>query len=93
MKKWEKPELKTLGVENTLDGILPAHVEAGEGLVWICAVCKAHPVNDISDQNHYIQGEGYTSDTKCHCGNNIWIKAPANGQYECNMPGHVTPIS
>ena len=53
MKKWEKPELKVLGVENTFEGILPAHGEAGEGLVWICAVCKAHPVNDISDNNHY----------------------------------------
>lgn len=92
MKKWEKPELKVLGVENTLEGILPKHVEAGTGLVWICNKCKAHPVNDISDNGFGQVGNVCTSDTRCHCGSNEWVKAPA-GSYDCADKGDVVPMS
>ena len=71
MKKWEKPELKVLGVESTKTVKTPIYPETGN--VFICEGCNAHQRNDISEINSEYLGNGrYRSDTSCHCGSNIW---------------------
>ena len=45
MKKWEKPELKVLGVESTKTVKTPIYPESGN--VFICEGCNAHQRNDI----------------------------------------------
>ena len=50
MKKWEKPELKVLGVENTFEGTSTFGTQAGEGYKWVCNNCKGDMRGDIDDR-------------------------------------------
>ena len=79
MKKWEKPELKVLGVENTEDGISITNIYAGDGYKWVCNNCEREEKDTISD----IEVEDrtadliYTQDQRCtFCSESWWKKVP-----------------
>ena len=48
MKKWEKTELKVLGVEDTRDGVSMKGIHAPAGFHWVCSLCGGDPRNDIN---------------------------------------------
>ena len=77
MKKWEKPELKVLGVENTLEGISSTNIYAGDGYKWVCNACGGDERNTISDIG--VEDKTldiiYTQDQSCAiCRNQTWRK-------------------
>ena len=78
MKKWEEPELKVLGVENTREWISTKNISAGDGNRWVCSYCEKDPKHNISDNGYgTTDGINYTSDTKCSfCGGNTWKVVP-----------------
>lgn len=77
MKKWEKPELKVLGVEDTREGVSMTGIYAPEGYEWICASCYGDPRGDIDDKGTTNDGIIYTTPNQT-CGDckvsNRWIK-------------------
>ena len=75
MKKWEKPELKVLGVENTRTAILYG-TYAGDENKWVCSVCKRDGRKDVNEIGAYYQGDVYhTPKQECSfCKNTSWIK-------------------
>ena len=79
MKKWEKPELKVLGVEDTKDGISIANIYAGDGYKWVCNNCERDERNTISDIG--VEDKTldiiYTQDQYCKfCSQHYWKKVP-----------------
>ena len=79
MKKWEKPELKVLGVEDTKDGISIANIYAGDGYKWVCYACGGDERNTISDIGVEDKTADliYTKDQYCtFCLQHWWKKVP-----------------
>ena len=81
MKKWEKPELKVLGVENTLEGISTTNIYAGDGYKWVCYACGGDARNTISDIG--VEDKTldiiYTKDQYCtFCSWHWWKKVPGD---------------
>lgn len=80
MKKWEKPELKVLGVEDTRDGVSMKGIHAPAGFHWVCSLCGGDPRNDINEIGHYVIGQTYhTPNQNCgeaNCDNKAWIQVP-----------------
>lgn len=71
MRKWKKPELKVLEIENTFG------IQAGDGYEWICANCYGDSRNDINEIGTTNDGVIYTTPNQ-NCGDcktsNKWIK-------------------
>lgn len=78
MKKWEKPELKVLGVESTKTSLYGTH--AGTGKKWVCSVCNRDGRGDVNELEAYEQdGIYYTPNQWCtFCGNKAWIRVDEN---------------
>ena len=77
MKKWGKPELKVLGVENTFEGTSTFGTQAGTGYKWVCNNCKGEIRNDIDDRppTPTIGDIITTPHQSCgRCGKNTWIR-------------------
>ena len=81
MKKWEKPELKVLGVEDTKDGISITNIYAGDGYKWVCNNCGRDERNTISDIGVEDRTADliYTKDQYCtFCLEHYWKKVPGD---------------
>lgn len=79
MKKWEKPELKVLGVENTRTAVLYG-TYAGDGNKWVCSVCRRDGRTDVNEIGASYKGDVYhTPHHKCSfCENTSWIIVDEN---------------
>ena len=81
MKKWKKPELKVLGVENTFGGTTVMGIPSGNGFKWVCKNCGGDPRNDINEieATPEIGDEITTPNQQCgRCGHNVWIRVEAS---------------
>ena len=81
MKKWEKPELKVLGVEDTKDGISITNIYAGDGYKWVCNNCGRDERNTISDIGVEDRTADliYNKDQYCtFCLQHWWKKVPGD---------------
>ena len=79
MKKWEEPELKVLGVENTRTASLYG-TQAGTGKKWVCSACNRDGRGDVNEIGAYDQGDVYhTPNHECYfCKNTSWIRVDEN---------------
>ena len=74
MKKWEKPELKVLGIESTKTSLYGT--QAGEGKKWVCSNCYRDGRTDVNELDAYYEnGIYHTPKQWCKfCQNRGWVE-------------------